>query len=218
MKLLVEVNDTIQTIVEESSVTGLPKQYFIEGIFMQADLKNRNGRIYPLPIVQREALRYLNECVATNKAMGELNHPESPSVNPERASHKIVELRQEGTNFYGKAKIMNTPMGQIVKALIDEGIKLGVSTRGLGTVKNKNGLNEVQSDFFLSTIDIVSDPSGPDCWVNNIMESKEYIIENGIIKEKQLELIQKEVKNLTKKQISEGKIAQMFEDFLKTLK
>lgn len=217
MKLLLERTEDVNVLIESSETTG-KKDYYIEGIFMQANQKNRNGRIYPLEILERECKRYVTNEIAKNKAIGELTHPDSPQVNPERASHKIISLVQEGDNFIGKAKVMDTPMGKIVKALMDEGVQLGVSTRGLGSVKSLKEAKVVQPDFFLSTVDIVTDPSAHDAWVTAIMESKEYIIENGVIKEQTLKTLQDDIKNVSSRQISEGKLIEMFESFLKTLK
>lgn len=171
--LICEVfNDDIDVITEAAD-SG-KKSYYISGPFMQGDLKNRNGRIYPSAVLAKELTRYDEQYIKTKRALGELNHPTGPAINADRVSHLITEMKQDGSNFIGKAKILPTPMGNIVKTFIDEGVKIGVSTRGLGSVKAKNGIMEVQNDFHLATVDIVTDPSGPDCFVNGIMENTEY--------------------------------------------
>jgi hypothetical protein len=158
----------------ESNENG-KKSYYIEGIFMQADMKNRNGRVYPSAVLEKEMKRYNEQFVSTKRALGELGHPDGPQINGDRVSHLITEMKQDGSNFIGKAKILGTPMGDIVKTFIDEGVKIGVSTRGLGSVKQgKEGIMEVQSDFHLATVDVVTDPSGPNCFVKGIMENTEY--------------------------------------------
>ena len=158
----------------ESNENG-KKSYYIEGIFMQADMKNRNGRVYPSAVLEKEMKRYNEQFVSTKRALGELGHPDGPQINGDRVSHLITQMKKDGSNFIGKAKILGTPMGEIVKTFIDEGIKIGVSTRGLGSVKQgKEGIMEVQSDFHLATVDVVTDPSGPNCFVKGIMENTEY--------------------------------------------
>ena len=172
MKLIKELNEDLQFIVEESSDSG-KKSLFIEGVFLQADLKNRNGRMYPKEIMAKEVNRYVKEQVNTKRAYGELGHPEGPNINLDRVSHMIVSLREDGNNWIGRAKILDTPMGNIASSLIKEGAGLGVSSRGLGTLKEVNGINEVQDDFMLATAaDIVADPSAPGAFVNGIMENK----------------------------------------------
>jgi len=179
MKLISEVVFDNQLILEKTESGDL----FIEGIFMQANTKNRNGRIYPTKVLQNEVARYNAEFVATNRALGELNHPSSPSVNPERASHLITELGQKGNDFIGKAKILSTPQGEIVRGLIEGGVSLGVSSRGLGSLKEgtgrHRGVKVVQNDFKLMTVDVVSNPSAPDAFVEGIYESMDYMIRNG---------------------------------------
>ena len=177
MKLITETTEDIQYIKEDKDgKTNL----FIEGVFLQSDLKNRNGRVYPREIMQREVNRYVKESINKKRAMGELGHPDGPTINLDRVSHMITSLREDGSNYIGKAKILDTPMGNIVKNLIDEGASLGVSSRGLGTLKEKNGINEVQDDFVLSTAaDIVADPSAPDAFVRGIMEHKEWVMVEG---------------------------------------
>ena len=175
MKLITELNEEVKYVVEE--VDGKKKNYFIEGVFMQGDIKNRNGRMYPKEVLAKEAARYNKEYIQKNKAYGELGHPQGPTINLERVSHMIKSLVPEGSNFIGKAKILDTPYGNIVKSLIDEGAQLGVSSRGMGTLKEKQGgAQEVQSDFMLSTAaDIVADPSAPEAFVNGVMEGVEWV-------------------------------------------
>jgi len=172
--LITEVfNDDCGVLVEQTESGA--KKYTIEGNFMQADLANRNGRIYPSAILEKEMNRYNEQFIKPKRSLGELGHPEGPQINGERVSHLITEMTKSGSNFIGKAKIIDTPMGKIVKTFIDEGVKIGVSTRGLGSVKaGANGIMEVQNDFHLATVDIVTDPSGPDCFVKGIMENSEY--------------------------------------------
>lgn len=222
-KLICEVfNDNCETVVE-STDEGNPKSYFIEGIFMQGDVKNRNGRLYPSQILEREMHRYSNEFITTNRALGELDHPQGPAINSDRVSHRITEMQRDGNNFIGKAKILNTPMGKIVKEFIDEGIKIGVSTRGLGSLKTVNGIMEVKDDFRLATVDIVTNPSGPDCFVNGIMENTEYyydIASGNWVAQQAIEEIKEEIeKKITKtvRRIDESDAVKMFEKFLKTL-
>lgn len=181
MKFLKEVTESVEYLFEESKDPSKPKQYFIEGIFMQGDIKNRNGRIYPTKTLVKEMNRYLKEKVEPKLALGELNHPDTPAVNPERASHLITNLWVEGNNIMGRAKVLDTPLGKIVKTLMDEGVKIGVSSRGFGTVSNVNGTKMVGEDFHLSTVDIVSDPSAPNAFVESILESKEYALLEGQI-------------------------------------
>lgn len=172
--LITEVfNDDCEVLVE-SNENG-KKSHFIEGNFMQGNIKNRNGRIYPSAVLEKEMKRYTETYIKTKRALGELGHPDGPQINGDRVSHLITEMRKDGDNFIGKAKILSTPMGEIVKTFIDEGVKIGVSTRGLGSVKqSKDGIMEVQNDFHLATVDIVTDPSGPDCFVQGIMENTQY--------------------------------------------
>lgn len=185
-KLITDISFEGLSLVNEAKEDG-SKDLFIEGIFLQAEKKNRNGRVYPIGVLKPVVERYVDTYVKSSRAMGELNHPSSPSVNPERASHLITELKQNGNDFYGKAKILNTPIGNIVKGLIEGGVNLGVSSRGLGTLKegtdNYRGSKVVQNDYYMVTVDIVSDPSAPDAFVNGVFESIDYMIENGHIKE-----------------------------------
>jgi hypothetical protein len=216
MKLIKEVFDSTKFIVEEAK-NG--KQYFIEGIFLQSDLKNRNGRMYPESVMDREVGRYLKEAVQNNRAYGELGHPDTPSINLDRVSHLIVDLRKEGTNYIGRAKILETPMGNIARGLLDGGANLGVSSRALGSLKmNEEGVNVVQDDFMLSTAaDIVADPSAPDAFVRGIMESKEWVFVDGKYVEKHIEETQKFIRKASSKQLQEAKVL-AFQSFLSKIK
>jgi len=216
MKLITEINEEVQILTEEAE--DGKKNFFIEGIFMQAEQKNRNGRMYPVGILAKEATRYIQEYVNKNRAYGELGHPDGPTINLERVSHMIKELRQEGNNFYGKAKIMDTPYGNIVKNLISEGACVGVSTRGMGSLVERNdGVKVVKDDFYLATAaDIVADPSAPDAFVRGIMESKEWIWDNGIIKEVQIAEYKKAIQKTSKKDLEENMI-KTFSNFLSKL-
>lgn len=185
---------------------------------MQAEAKNKNGRIYPLHVLQREAERFTTECVASGRALGELSHPDSPSVNLERVSHRIIELKQEGDNFMGKAKILNTPYGKIVKEFLDEGVTLGVSTRGVGSLlPRRDGINEVQDDFRLCTVDIVADPSAPEAFVQGILEGVDWIYQNGVFKVAELEQSKKLIENSNKKEREQIIISQ-FTKYINQLK
>ena len=210
MLLITEVNDNINLITEE--VNG-EKQYHIDGIFMQAEQKNRNGRVYPQKTLMKEVQRYNNEYVKTNRAMGELGHPDGPQLNLERVSHLIKELRVDGNDIYGRAKILDTPYGKIVKDLVKEGVKIGVSSRGMGSLKQVNGINEVQEDFNLAAVDIVADPSAPDAFVEGIMEGKEWVWENGILTARRIESYKKQIKSASKPNLEEAKLC-AFADFL----
>lgn len=211
MKLITEhIEDGIEILNEGAG----KKDQYISGVFMQAEQKNRNQRIYPRNVLENAVNIYNDTFVKTNRAGGELNHPEGPIVNPERISHRITELNWNGNDVYGKALILNTPMGQIVKGLIEGGIKLGVSSRGMGTIENKNGQSFVKSDFRLSTVDIVYDPSAPSAFVDGIMEGVEWIWDNGILKAQQVvETYETEIKKATSKQLGELQ-SKLFEDFL----
>ena len=191
------------------------KSYFIEGIFMQSDTKNRNGRIYPKEILQKEAKRYNTEFIQKKRAFGELGHPDGPTVNLERVSHMIEELQEVEQNFMGRAKILDTPYGKIVKNLIDEGARLGVSSRGMGSLKPvKDGIQEVQRDFYLATAaDIVADPSAPDAFVAGIMEGKEWIWDNGLLKETKIQEYKNQIEKSSKKD-REQTLTKTFEDFI----
>ena len=210
MLLITEVNDNVKLVTEE--VNG-EKQYHIDGIFMQAEQKNRNGRVYPKKTLMKEVQRYNNEYVKTNRAMGELGHPDGPQLNLERVSHLIKELRVDGNDIYGRAKILDTPYGKIVKDLVKEGVKIGVSSRGMGSLKQVNGVNEVQDDFNLAAVDIVADPSAPDAFVEGIMEGKEWVWENGILTARRIESYKKQIKSASKSNLEEAKLY-AFADFL----
>lgn len=228
MLLITEIfTDDIATLVE--STEGAKKNYMIEGIFMQGNLKNRNGRIYPSQTLAKEMNRYNESYIKTKRALGELNHPQGPTINADRVSHLITSMKQEGDNFVGKAKILSTPMGEIVKTFIDEGVKIGVSTRGLGSVKPINGIMEVQDDFYLATVDIVTDPSGPDCFVNGIMENTEFYYDiatnswHPAKTARAIEEIKEEVKKTVKltrnvRRIDEATAGRMFQKFVNSLR
>ena len=185
MKLISEEITNAQCLVEQKNGQ---KEYKIKGIFLQSDIKNRNGRVYPKDILEREVSRYNREFIEKKRAFGELGHPDGPVVNLERVSHMVKKLYPDGKNFIGEAKVMNTPYGKIVKGLIDEGAQLGVSSRGMGTLENKGGANYVKSDFYLATAaDIVADPSAPDAFVEGIMEGKEWVWDNGALREQSVD-------------------------------
>ena len=212
MKLITEHTNEIEYLSE-----GKGKEQYIKGIFMQSDIKNQNGRVYPHAVLQKEVKNFNTKYVNEGRALGELGHPMGPVINLDRVSHVIKELTEDGKNFIGKAKVMDTPNGRIVKNFISEGVKLGVSSRGMGSVKaNKEGVNEVQKDFVLSTVDIVADPSAPDAFVNGIMEGKEWVWENGIIKEKDIDAMKKTIENAKIRELEQKKIA-VFAKFLQNL-
>lgn len=204
MKLITEYLDNTTEVTIEESESG-QKRLYIEGIFMQAAKKNRNGRIYPTPVLEGAVNKYIEEAVLTNSAIGELNHPKSPIPDPNNASHRIVELRKEGDDFYGKALILNTPQGQKVRGLLEGEVRLGVSSRGLGTVREVNGVNEVQADFQLKTVDIVHNPSAPDAFINGIMEGVEFAKNGSIIDEEDVDRIEQTIKNTPAKDLAEVK-------------
>jgi hypothetical protein len=215
MRLITEQTNDIQIITEANDSGG--KDYHIEGIFMQSETKNRNGRMYPCEILENEVKRYNAEYVKDGRAMGELGHPEGPSLNLERVSHLIKELNPNGNNITGKAKIMDTPYGKIVKNLIDEGVKLGVSSRGMGSIKSdKNGVSVVQEDFMLAAVDIVADPSAPDAFVNGIMEGREWVWENGVLTEKEIMQSKNRISLAPKRKLEQVKL-QEFKNFLRGL-
>ena len=204
MKLITEHTNDVEYIVE-----GKEKQQYIKGIFMQSDIKNQNGRIYPFSVLKKQVKKFNEKFVKQDRALGELGHPAGPTVNLDRVSHIITELQEDGKNFIGKAKIIDTPNGKIVKNLLESGVRLGVSSRGLGSVKtNKEGVNEVQDDFVLSTVDIVSDPSAPDAFVNGIMEGKEFSLTGEIEYD-----IKNEIKKTVKARLEEKKI-ELFKKFM----
>jgi hypothetical protein len=214
MKLIVEQIEEVKYLVEENNGQ---KSHFIEGVFMQAEQKNRNGRVYPKPVMAREVNRYVKEYVDQKRAFGELGHPDSPSINLDRVSHMIVSMKEDGNNYVGKAKILGTPYGNIVKNLIDEGAKLGVSSRGMGSLKPSNGFQLVQDDFYLATAaDIVADPSAPDAFVRGIMENKEWIFVNGVLQEMEIEEMKKTIMKAKRKQLEEVKLRQ-FKQFISKL-
>lgn len=216
MKLISELVEQVNVLVEEKE-SG-KKDFFIEGVFLQGDLKNRNGRVYPVEILDKEVARYNEEYIDKNRAYGELGHPQGPTINLERVSHMIKDLRREGNNYVGRAKIMDTPYGNIVKNLMQEGAQLGVSSRGMGSLKeNSKGVMEVQGDFYLATAaDIVADPSAPDAFVRGIMEGVEWIWDNGVLKAQKIEEMKREVKKASSKSLSSTKI-KVFENFFKEL-
>ena len=217
MKLICELTETVEyELIEEGA--GKPKQYFIEGIFVQSERKNKNGRIYPLPVLEKEVDRYVREYVEPKRAFGELGHPDGPTVNLDRASHMITSLKKEGKNFVGRAKVLGTPNGMIVKNLIDEGARLGVSSRGMGTLKaDRKNAQVVQNDFYLATAaDIVADPSAPNAFVEGIMEGREWIWDNGVIKERDIEEYKQYIKEAKRLKLAEAK-AEVFSKFLKGL-
>jgi len=215
LKLITETTEEVKYLHEEKNGK---KSLHIEGIFMQGDIKNKNGRMYPKEVLLKEVNRYNKEYIAKNRAYGELGHPQGPTINLERVSHMITQLKPDGSNFMGKAKIMtDTPYGKIVESLINEGAQLGVSSRGMGSLKQVNGTNEVQKDFYLATAaDIVADPSAPNAFVNGIMESKEWIWDNGIIREADIADMHTEVKTASKSELENVKL-KVFENFLSKL-
>lgn len=219
MKLISEAIEDVKLIVEEKEGG---KNYFIQGIFMQAEQVNRNGRKYLLPVMEREVKRYNDEYVKTNRAVGELGHPDGPAINLDRISHKIVALEQDGNNFIGKAKIVDTPMGKIARGLLESGVQLGVSSRGMGSIKDVNGIMEVQEDFFLATpADIVADPSAPDAFVQGIMEGVEWIMDadTGVYRKVMIERAERakqDIQRMTARQVEEKKLA-IFENFVNSI-
>lgn len=215
MKLITEINEEVKYISEEGSEGK--KNLFIEGIFLQGGLVNRNGRMYDPDILNKEVERYTRENIEKGRAYGELGHPSGPSINLERVCMMIKSLRREGNNFIGKAKIMDTPYGNIVKNLMSEGANLGVSSRGMGSLREVNGVNVVQDDFYLATAaDIVADPSAPDAYVNGVMEGVEWVWDNGVIKAQTVEAHRKIIKSASKANLSEAKL-RVFQHFLSKL-
>ena len=214
MKLISEEIQNAEYLVEE---TNGKKNYKIKGIFLQSDIKNRNGRVYPNEILHKEVTRYNREFINKNRAFGELGHPDGPVVNLERVSHMITKLHPDGNNFIGEAKIMNTPYGKIVKGLIDEGAQLGVSSRGMGSLQTRGGVNYVGEDFYLATAaDIVADPSAPDAFVEGIMENKEWVWDNGVLVEKNIDAWKREIESAKRHALAEAKV-KVFKNFLKNL-
>ena len=217
MKLIREVFEQTSFVVE--SKLGKGKEYFIEGIFLQSELQNRNGRMYPESIMDNEVGRYMKEYVEKNRAYGELGHPDTPSINLDRVSHLITSLRKEGTNYIGRAKILETPMGQIARGLLDGGANLGVSSRALGSLKaNNEGVQIVQDDFMLSTAaDIVADPSAPDAFVRGIMENKEWIFVDGKYVERHIDEVKSVIKKTSSRNLEEAKV-RAFQNFLSKIR
>ena len=215
MKLIREEIESVEFLVEQKNGK---KSMYIEGVFLQGNIKNRNGRMYPMETLRREVGRYNENHIQSGRALGELGHPEGPTVNLDRVSHKIVSLKESGSNFIGKAKILNTPMGKIASSLIEEGVKLGVSSRGVGSLQQtKEGFAVVGEDFMLATAaDIVADPSAPDAFVEGIMEGKEWVWENGVIKQKEIEEYKEYIQEAKRLKIAEAK-AEVFKSFLKGL-
>ena len=214
MKLISEEIQNAEMLVEE---TNGKKNYKIRGVFLQSEIKNRNGRVYEKEILEKEVRRYNAEFINKKRAFGELGHPDSPTVNLERVSHMITTLYPDGTNFIGEAKIMNTPYGKIVKGLIDEGAQLGVSSRGMGSLQQRGGVNYVGRDFYLATAaDIVADPSAPDAFVEGSMENKEWVWNNGVLVEKDIESWKRDVEAAKRLALAEAK-AEVFKKFLKKL-
>lgn len=217
MKLIREVFDTTNLIVEEN--IGKGKQHFIEGVFLQSEVKNRNGRMYPESVMDKEVKRYCEEYIDKNRAYGELGHPENPSINLDRVSHMIVSLRKEGKNYVGKARILDTPMGKIAKGLLEGGANLGVSSRALGSLKpNRDGVQIVQDDFMLSTAaDIVADPSAPDAFVRGIMENVEWVFVDGKFEQRHIESVRNVIQKTPSRNLDEAKIL-AFKRFLLQLR
>ena len=216
MKLIAEYTDqSLEILTEEKEGGG--KSYSIEGVFMQAEQKNRNGRIYPKPIMETALGKYNTEQVSKGRAVGELNHPEGPTVNLDKVSHKIESLDWKGNDVVGKATILETPMGQIVKGLLDGGVRLGVSTRGMGSLQNNGNAMVVKDDFILNAVDIVQDPSAPSAFVNGVMEGVEWVWNNGIIEPQAIEIMETEIKKAPRADLYETQVRE-FKNFLSLLK
>jgi hypothetical protein len=216
MKLITEyVEQNLETICEARK--DGTKNYFIEGVFMQSNKKNRNGRIYEKKTMEKAVEKYVTEQVKTGRAVGELNHPEGPTVNLDKVSHKITDLHWQGNDVVGKASILKTPMGQIVEGLLEGGVKLGVSSRGMGSLVSKNGAQYVGDDFMLSTVDIVQDPSAPSAFVNGVMEGVEWVWDNGLIRQQDIEVIETEIKSASGNNLPAAEI-RAFKNFLSKLK
>ena len=211
MKLITETIENVEVITEGK---GADKKLYIEGVFLQSEIKNRNGRMYPFSVLEKEVNRYNEEYVKTSRALGELGHPDGPTVNLDRVSHRITSLKAEGNNFIGRAQIMNTPMGNIAKSLLEDGVKLGVSSRGMGSIDRREDMGVVMDDFMLATAaDIVADPSAPDAFVNGIMEGKEWAWDNGILKETEVAKYKRYVDSATRRNLEERTL-RVFNDFL----
>tara|TARA_B100000900_G_scaffold231692_1_gene196754 strand:- start:1782 stop:2426 length:645 start_codon:yes stop_codon:yes gene_type:complete len=214
MKLITETIEDVKLLTEEKNGKKL---LYIEGVFLQSELKNRNGRMYPFSVLEREVKRYNEEYVQSKRALGELGHPDGPTINLDRVSHRIVSLKSEGNNFIGKAQILDTPMGNIAKNLLGEGVQLGVSSRGMGSIQKVEDCNVVADDFMLTTAaDIVADPSAPDAFVNGIMEGKEWVWDNGLLKEKEVAKYQRYMEGANRRTMEE-KTLKVFEHFLSNL-
>ena len=214
MKLITETIEDVKILTEEKNGKKL---LYIEGVFLQSELKNRNGRMYPFSVLEREVQRYNEEYVKTKRALGELGHPDGPTINLDRVSHRITDLHAEGNNFIGKAQILDTPMGNIAKNLLGEGVQLGVSSRGMGSIQKKEDCNVVADDFMLTTAaDIVADPSAPDAFVNGIMEGKEWVWEGGLLRERQIQEMKEEIDKASKVELEE-KMLSAFDKFLSNL-
>ena len=214
MKLITEMIEDVQYLVEEDG--NGKKNHFIQGVFMQAEQKNRNGRVYERRILENEVKRYNESFVKKNRALGELNHPQGPTVNLDRVSHMIKDLKFEGNDCIGKAKLLDTPMGNIAKNLVSEGAQLGVSSRGMGSLEERKGVNYVKDDFMLSAVDIVADPSAPNAFVNGIMEGKEWVWDNGVLQEKQIHEYQQMIQKASRRELEEKAIF-AFKDFISKL-
>ena len=211
MKLITETIENVEVITEGK---GADKKLYIEGVFLQSEIKNRNGRMYPFSVLEKEVNRYNEEYVKTSRALGELGHPDGPTVNLDRVSHRITSLSAEGNNFIGRAQIMNTPMGNIARSLLEDGVKLGVSSRGMGSIDKREDCGVVMDDFMLATAaDIVADPSAPDAFVNGIMEGKEWAWDNGILKETKVAKYQRYMDDATRNNLEERTL-KVFNDFL----
>ncbi|AIX20577.1 head maturation protease [Synechococcus phage ACG-2014e] len=211
MKLITETIENVKILTEERDGKKL---LYIEGVFLQSELKNRNGRMYPFDVLNNEVERYNEEYVKSKRALGELGHPDGPTINLDRVSHRITSLRAEGNNFIGKAQILDTPMGQIAKSLLGEGVQLGVSSRGMGSIEKREDTSVVRDDFMLTTAaDIVADPSAPDAFVNGIMEGKEWVWDNGILKESKVDKYQRYINGAPRRELEERTL-KVFEDFL----
>lgn len=216
MKLIAEYTDQRLEVLTESNENG-KKNYFIEGIYMQSEQRNRNGRVYPKAVMEKAVGKYVTEQVLTKRAVGELNHPDGPTVNLDKVSHLIESLDWDGNDVIGKARILETPMGQIVKGLLDGGVQLGVSTRGMGSLEERNGVMYVKDDFMLNTVDIVQDPSAPTAFVNGIMEGVDWVWNNGVIEPQVIEKMETEIKKAPRADLYETQVRE-FKNFLSYMK
>lgn len=216
MKLIAEYNENNIEVLTEKTSSGV-KKYAIEGVFAQSESKNRNGRVYPKSIMENAVNKYVKEQVEQKRAVGELNHPEGPTVNLDKVSHLITDLKMEGNDVVGKAQILDTPMGKIVQGLLEGGVRLGVSTRGMGSIENRNGTNYVRDDFILNTVDIVQDPSAHGAFVNGIMEGVDWVYNNGVIEPQYIEDAKKKLQNTPTRRIAEEQ-QRLFKNFLNEIK